>query len=128
MGYVIVFIGAGLGGTLRHATNVMIARFLGSGYPFGTLAANILGSFLMAVIMEIFALRSGLPLQARLFLTTGLLGGYTTFSTFTLDAMFRVERGEWAVAVLYVILSVAVAMIAFLGGMVLVRQTLAVTP
>jgi fluoride exporter len=89
---------------------------------------NTLGSFLMAVIMEIFALRSVLPLQARLFLTTGLLGGYTTFSTFTLDAMFRLERGEWAVAVLYVILSVAGAMTAFLGGMALVRQVLAAAP
>ena len=78
----------------------------------------------MAVIMETFALRSGLSMQARLFLTTGLLGGYTTFSTFTLDAMLRIQRGEWGMAATYILASVLGGLMAFAVGMALVRQVL----
>lgn len=122
MGFVIVFLGAGLGGAARHGTNLLAARLFGTGFPFGTLAANLIGSFLMAVIMEFFALRSDLALNARLFLTTGVLGGYTTFSTFTLDAMLRIEQGDWLIASAYVVLSVLGALVAFLVGMILIRQ------
>ncbi len=75
MNYLIVFIGAGLGGMARHAINVTALRTLGSSsFPFGTLTINVLGSFLMGVVVEYFALRSGLSQHARLFLTTGIIG------------------------------------------------------
>lgn len=122
MEFVIVFLGAGLGGAARHGTNILAARLFGTGFPFGTLTANLIGSLLMAVIMETFALRSGLSMQARLFLTTGVLGGYTTFSTFTLDAMLRIQRGEWAMAATYILASVVGGLMAFALGMALVRQ------
>lgn len=124
MGYVIVFLGAGLGGVLRHGTNLAAARLFGIGFPFGTLTANIVGSFLMAAIMEVFAFKSGLTQHGRLFLTTGILGGYTTFSTFTLDAMTRFQRGDWAVGSAYIVMSVSGGLLAFLVGMILIRYFL----
>lgn len=122
MGYVIVFFGAGFGGALRHATNLLAARLFGLTFPVGTLAVNILGAFAMAVLVEMFALKADLPQSARLFLATGVLGGFTTFSTFTLDAVTLYERGEGLTALGYVFLSVVGSLVAFLGGMVLVRQ------
>ena len=121
MGYVMVFIGAGLGGALRHATNLLAARLFGLAFPAGTLAVNILGAFAMAVIVEVLALKAGMPQSARLFLTTGVLGGFTTFSTFTLDAVGLYERGEGLTAVAYVLLSVVGSLVAFLAGMALIR-------
>ncbi len=79
--YLIVFIGAGIGGALRHGVNVWAARMFGFGFPFGTLIVNIVGSLLMGVLAGLFVYRAGLvPQHARLFLTTGILGGFTTFS------------------------------------------------
>lgn len=121
MGYVIVFFGAGIGGALRHATNLLAARLFGLAFPAGTLAVNILGAFAMALIVEVFALKAGLPRSARLFLTTGVLGGFTTFSTFTLDAVTLYERGEGLTALAYILLSVVGSVAAFLGGMALIR-------
>ena len=121
MGYVIVFFGAGIGGALRHATNLLAARFFGLAFPAGTLAVNILGAFAMAVIVEVLALKAGMPQSARLFLTTGVLGGFTTFSTFTLDAVSLYERGEGLTAVAYILLSVVGSLVAFLAGLALIR-------
>lgn len=67
MGYVIVFLGAGIGGALRHGVNVLAARWFGIGFPFGTIAVNIIGCFGMALVIEYFAFKAGLPQQARLF-------------------------------------------------------------
>lgn len=121
MGYVIVFFGAGIGGAMRHATNLLAARMFGIGFPVGTLAVNILGAFAMAIIVEVFALKAGLPQSARLFLTTGVLGGFTTFSTFTLDAVALYERGEGLTALAYILLSLVGSVAAFLGGLALIR-------
>ena len=84
--YLIVFLGAGIGGALRHGVNVGAARLLGTGFPFGTLIVNFVGSFAMGLLAGFFMYRSGIPQHVRLFLTTGILGGFTTFSTFSLDA------------------------------------------
>ncbi|WP_399681994.1 CrcB family protein, partial [Xenophilus sp.] len=86
MEFLIVFLGGGLGSAMRHGVNVLAARYVASGFPFGTLAINVLGSFVMGLIVELLALRMGLPQNLRLFLTTGILGGFTTFSTFSLEA------------------------------------------
>ncbi|MBD8064970.1 fluoride efflux transporter CrcB [Devosia sp. PTR5] len=122
--YVLVFLGAGLGGALRHGTNVLTARMWGLNFPFGTLTVNLVGSFAMAVLMELFAARAGLPQSTRLFLTTGVLGGFTTFSTFTLDAMGMIERQEWLMAIFYLTLSVAGGIAAFIAGVALTRMLL----
>jgi CrcB protein len=121
MGYFIVFVGAGIGGAFRHATNLLAARLFGLAFPVGTLAVNILRGFAMAIIIEVLALKAGMPQPARLFLATGVLGGFTTFSTFTLDAIGLFERGEGLIAVAYILLSVVGSLVAFFAGMALIR-------
>lgn len=123
MVYLFVFLGAGIGGVFRHSVNVGAARLLGFGFPYGTLTVNILGSILMGLLAELFVIRSGLPQELRLFLTTGLLGGFTTFSTFSLDAATLWGRGQWGVAAGYVVLSLVLSMAGLFAGLMLIRVT-----
>ncbi len=121
----IVILGAGLGGGARHGVNVAVARLLpGLSFPLATLIINVLGSFLMGVLAEGFALRGAAGHPARLFLTTGMLGGFTTFSTFSLDAISLYERGETGLAALYVVASVGAGLIGLVAGLALVRAVL----
>src|SRR6478672_1835516 len=102
--YLVVFVGAGIGGSLRYAVNSVCARYCGPSFPWGTLAVNIAGSFLMGALAGWLAFKAGEgwshPL--RLFLTTGILGGFTTFSAFSLDAVALWERGAIGASVLFV--------------------------
>jgi CrcB protein len=123
MGYFIVFVGAGIGGTLRHGVNLAAVRLLGYGFPFGTLIVNVLGSFLIGLLAGYFAYRTGLNQHLRLFLTTGILGGFTTFSAFSLDAALLVERHSYALAAAYVLGSVGLALAGLFVGLALFRQT-----
>src|SRR5213592_528386 len=102
MNYLLVFIGGGLGSTLRHAVNMLSARTLGTAFPWGTFIINITGSTVMGLIAGYLALRGEASQPWRLFLMTGVLGGYTTFSAFSLDAMLLYERGQLGLALLYV--------------------------
>ncbi|GJD33494.1 fluoride efflux transporter CrcB [Methylobacterium aerolatum] len=121
----IVFLGAGIGGGFRHGLNLAVARLLpGFGFPLATLIINVLGSVLMGVLAEGFALRGAAGHPARLFLTTGVLGGFTTFSTFSLDAIALYERGETTAAAVYVFASVALGLLGLIAGMALVRTVL----
>ncbi len=122
MGYLIVFIGAGIGGALRHGVNLAAVRLLGYGFPFGTLVVNVLGSFLIGLLAGYFAYRTGLNQHLRLFLTTGILGGFTTFSAFSLDAALLVERHSYALAAAYVIGSVVLALAGLFLGLALFRH------
>jgi CrcB protein len=115
--YLIVFIGAGIGGALRHGVNVGAARWFGYGFPFGTLIVNVLGSFLIGALAGYFAFRPGIGQHVRLFLTTGLLGGFTTFSAFSLDAALLIERHDYALAAGYVAGSVAAGLLALFAGL-----------
>lgn len=121
MGYLLVFLGAGLGGMARHGINVGFLRMAGSsGFPFATLAINVLGSLLMGVLVVLLSQHGGLPRHTQLFLATGMLGGFTTFSTFSLETMALLHRGQLLAAVLYVLVSV----IGAIGGMALVMHFL----
>jgi len=117
----IVALGGGLGAALRHLTNLAAFRLLGPNFPFGTLAVNVIGSFLMGVLVEVVARRFGASAELRLFLATGVLGGYTTFSAFSLDTIVLWERGAPGLAVAYVGLSVLLSLAAIIGGLWLVR-------
>lgn len=123
MGYLLVFIGGGLGSALRHGVNVLAARFWGTQYPIGTLCINVLGSFAMGVVVEYLAMKSGLSQQLRLFLTTGVISGFTTFSTFSLEIASLSSRGEIMWAGLYVASSLIFGVGGFYAGMALVRLT-----
>jgi CrcB protein len=122
--YLIVFFGAGIGGALRHGMNLLAARLLGTDFPFGTLAINITGSLAMGLLAAYFAFKGDSSQHWRLFLTTGVLGGYTTFSTFSLDTALLWERGEVFLAALYVGASVAVAILGMFFGLWLMRSLL----
>ena len=118
MNYLIVFLGAGLGGALRHGVNVWAVRAFGYTFPFGTLIVNIFGSFVMGLLIGLFAYRAGLvPQHARLFLTTGVLGGFTTFSAFSLDAAHLFERHSYSMAMTYIVGSVFASLVALLLGL-----------
>ena len=103
---IIVFFGAGLVGAMRYGVNQLVTRLTGAGFPLGILTINVLGCFAMCVIVGWFALRSDLGPDWRLFLTTGVLGGFTTFSAFALDFATLWEQGAHGSALGYVLLSV----------------------
>ena len=121
MGYLIVFFGAGIGGALRHGVNLGAVRLFGNGFPLGTFIVNVAGSFLMGVVAGYFAYRTGLPQHTRLFLTTGVLGGFTTFSAFSLDAALLVERHAYSLAAAYMLGSVVLSLVALFAGLSLFR-------
>ncbi len=120
----IVFVGAGIGGVLRHLVNLSAARWLGIDFPWGTLAVNIVGSFVMGVLAGYFAFRAGQPgmQEWRLFLTTGVLGGFTTFSAFSLDLALLYERGALGTTAVYGLASVVISVSALFLGLFLVRS------
>lgn len=120
--FLLVFLGAGLGGAARHAVNLGCARWLGAGFPWGTASVNLLGSFTMGLIVGWLALRSeGWSQHARLLLTTGVLGGFTTFSAFSLDAVLLWERGDGLSAAGYVAATVAGSILALAAALSIVR-------
>ena len=121
MNYLIVFFGGGLGAAARYGMNIGVGRALGSAFPWHTLAVNIIGCFLMGVLTEAMALRLNLSNEMRLFLTVGILGGFTTFSAFALDFALLVERRDVIGATGYVLASVGLSLIACFVGLALVR-------
>ena len=120
----IVFLGAGVGGALRHGVNVGCARWCGIAFPWGTLTVNVAGSFAMGLLAGWLALKAGegWTQNARLFLATGVLGGFTTFSAFSLDAVLLWERGATGATIAYVAGSVAASILGLIGGLQLVRS------
>lgn len=119
--YLIVFLGAGIGGALRHGVNVGATKLFGFGFPYGTLIVNVVGSFVMGLFAGYFAFRSAIPQHVRLFLTTGILGGFTTFSSFSLDAALLIERNSLGLAAGYMVGSVAAGLSALFFGLALFR-------
>ena len=124
MGFLLVFLGGGLGAAMRHGATMLAARCWGVQYPFGTLCINVLGSFFMGVVVEYWAMKSGLSPQARLFLATGVLGGFTTFSTFSLEVAMLSTRGEVMAAALYAASSLILGVGALYAGIAGVRWAL----
>ncbi|MGL4322633.1 MAG: fluoride efflux transporter CrcB [Beijerinckiaceae bacterium] len=120
----LVFAGAGLGGVLRHLVNIGCAQACGTAFPWGTLTVNVVGSFLMGALTGWLAFRAGegWTQGARLFLTTGVLGGFTTFSAFSLDAILLWERGQVTAAAAYVGASVGASIVALVAGLAMMRS------
>lgn len=129
--FLIVAAGGAIGAGLRHLVGLGALRFLGSAFPAGTMTVNILGSFAMGALVAWLALKAdiagwpgtvfGSGQNMRLFLATGLLGGFTTFSAFSLDALLLWERGEGGMAALYVLGSVVLSLAGLFAGLALVR-------
>jgi CrcB protein len=121
-GYFLVFFGGGLGAMLRHFVNLACARSLGTAFPYGTFIINVTGSTVMGLIAGYLAFKGEASQPWRLFIMTGILGGYTTFSAFSLDAALLYQRGELGLAALYVVGSVALSIAGLFAGLALVRQ------
>ena len=117
--------GGAIGAGLRHLVNIGAVRMPGAGFPWGTFAVNLAGSFLMGLLIEALALRYNGSPEIRTFLATGLLGGLTTFSAFSLDFVFLMQRGELAAAAFYLIGSVSLAILALFAGLHVGRMVFA---
>ena len=118
-----VALGGAIGASARYLTGNAITRWLGHGFPAGTMVVNILGSFLMGILVIALARKGGQA--AAPFLMTGLLGGFTTFSAFSLDAVTLYERGQIAAASGYVIGSVVLTLAGLVAGLHVARMVLA---
>lgn len=120
-GFFLVFMGGGLGSAGRYGVNLLAAKLCGTDYPFGTFAINVVGAFAMGAAVELFTLRSSIPPTGRLFLTTGIIGGFTTFSTYALEIGLLYKRGEMAVAIFYGLSSLVCGLAALFIGIGVVR-------
>jgi CrcB protein len=120
----VVFMGGGFGVSIRHGMNIWVGRLMGTHFPYHTLVINIVGSLAMGLVAGWFAERGGAAGHTRLFLATGILGGFTTFSAFSLDAVLLWERQELLLTALYVGGSVAGALAGLVLGLWIMRTTL----
>lgn len=123
LAYLIVFVGAGLGGAMRHGVNLVCARYCGVEFPWGTMIINIAGSTIMGLAAGYFAFRAteAWSQSMRLLVTTGILGGFTTFSAYSLDAMLLWERGQAVAALVYIVGTVALGVLGLALGLAIVR-------
>src|ERR1700761_5871481 len=122
MNYLLVFVGGGLGASLRHTINIACARCMPPSFPWGTFIINITGSIVMGLIAGYLAFKGEASQPWRLFLMTGILGGYTTFSAFSLDTALLYERGAIGLAAFYVLGSVVFSIAGLFAGLALVRH------
>ena len=120
-----VALGGALGSAARYGVNVTCGRLCGTAFPWATLSVNVLGSFIMGLLVGAMALRFNASPEIRAFLTTGILGGFTTFSAFSLDFALLVERGEAGLAALYAAASLGLSLAAIFAGLWLARTVLA---
>ena len=116
-----VALGGAIGSAARYGVNVWSARRFGIAFPMHTLIVNILGCFIMGALTEMMALKFHIGQETRAFLITGILGGFTTFSAFSLDFAYLVERKQLAAAGGYALASVVISLLAVFAGMNLIR-------
>ena len=116
-----VALGGAIGSAARYSVNVWAGRMFGTEFPWHTPIVNILGCFIMGALTEMMALKLNVGQETRAFLTTGILGGFTTFSAFSLDFAYLVERKQLAAAGGYALASVAISLLAVFAGMNLMR-------
>ena len=116
-----IALGGALGSVGRYAMSSTVGHAVGTAFPWGTLAVNVLGGFAIGALAELFALRWSASPEMRAFLITGILGGFTTFSAFSLELLAMAARGAWAPAAAYIVASVALSLLAAAAGLALIR-------
>ena len=114
--------GGAIGSVLRHFAGIGAAAWLGTAFPYGTLFVNVVGSFVMGVLVALFAHMGNPSQEMRAFLTVGVLGGFTTFSSFSLDVATLYERGQVLSTGLYIALSLVLSLAGIFAGMFIVRS------
>jgi CrcB protein len=115
--------GGAIGSLLRYFVAGAIQSAAWPGYPWGIFVVNISGGLAMGIIVELAALRLSMSPELRAFLTVGILGGYTTFSTFSLDSVLLIQRGAYASAAAYIVGSTVLSILALFAGLWIVRIT-----
>ena len=113
--------GGAIGSVARYLVGVASGKMLWTTFPWGTLIINVTGSFLIGAFVGLFATKWDLPQAVRIFLTVGICGGYTTFSTFSLDAWYLIERGETFASLAYMVASVVLSVTALIAALHLIR-------
>ncbi len=116
-----VAIGGGLGASARYGVNVLFGKLLGPGFPWQTMFENVLGCFIMGLLTELMALKLNVSQEVRAMLTTGVLGGFTTFSAFSLDFALLMEKKATLHAFAYAAASVLGSLVAVFAGLYLIR-------
>lgn len=120
-----VAIGGALGSVARYATMIGVGRLVGVGFPYGVLVVNVIGGFIMGVLVELMALTWSPSEAMRVFFIVGVLGGYTTFSAFSLDVWLLLEKGLYGPAIVYIVASVVLSVAALVAGLTITRLALA---
>lgn len=120
----LVALGGALGSVARYLTGVLTTRLFGPSFPWGTLIVNIAGSFAIGVLVELIARRLNASMEMRLFLVTGVMGGFTTLSSFSLDFATLFERGDLRLAFAYVAATLVISLAAVFAGLALGRALL----
>lgn len=114
-------LGGAIGAAARYGVNITAPKLVGHGFPWGTMIVNVAGSFIMGLLIAIMALAWNTSQEMRVFLTTGILGGFTTFSAFSLDFATLYERKDYALAFGYAGGSVVLSLLAVFAGLYLAR-------
>ena len=118
---ILATVGGGIGAGLRYLVQIAMMRWLGAGFPWWTFAINIVGSFAMGVVVTLVVAKFGNSADMRTFLATGILGGFTTFSAFSLDVANLIETKQTAAAAFYVAGSVGLSILALYAGFALAK-------
>ena len=121
MNVVVVFVGGGIGAAARYWLQGVVYGWTGAGFPYGTLAVNVLGSLLIGLLMSLFEERFLVQPELRLFLTIGILGGFTTFSTFSYETFRLLEEGDFIIASTNVLASVLTCLLFTWLGIIAAR-------
>ncbi len=122
--FFLVSLGGAIGSMLRYGTGVLSIKLLGINFPWGTLTVNILGSFCIGIVFALLSHTQNLSEDIKLFAMVGILGGFTTFSAFSLDTISLFERGQYLYASLYIASSVILSLLATLAGIMLIKASL----
>lgn len=122
--FVAVACGGAVGATARYAVYLLSGHYLGHAFPYGTVIVNVVGSFVMGVLIEVMALAWSPNDETRLFLVVGILGAFTTFSTFSLDFAVLYERGKLGLSAAYLLISVTLSIAGLFAGMYMMRRIL----
>jgi CrcB protein len=117
-------VGGALGSAARYLVNLASGQLFGLGFPWGTITVNIVGCFAMGLLVALGALKFSIPNELRIFIATGVLGGFTTFSAFSLDFALLFERKDYALAAIYLVSSVGLSLLALFAGLALIRAWL----
>ena len=117
-----IALGGSIGAVMRFLMSSGIHHYLGRGFPYGTLLVNVLGSLLMGVLYELFLQRLSVSVELRSMLLIGILGAFTTFSSFSLETINLIEQGDIIKACLNVFLNVILCVFAAWAGLLLIRQ------